>query len=177
LIGLTAVVMGLGILGSSGPDLDMLAWIAILAGLNIGFVWILTLFVAAQDTRLRFDRRAWARWACQPAIFFIAICVMTSGLPSATRFDLSRPALEQDASRAQAGAIIEPGLVGLVRVYGTTTDGDMTLFRVSTSEMSECDLAYAAADATHMAKWLADAWGARYYGHGWWFGCVGDTGD
>ena len=177
LISLTAIVMGLGILGSTGPDLDFLAWISILVGLNIGFVWIVLLIVSAQDTRLRFDRRTWARWASQPAIFFIAIAVMTSGVPSATRFELSRQALEQAAGRVQAGGTLEPGLIGLVQVYGTSTDGDITLFRISTSEMGGCDLAYAGADASRMAKWVNGAGGTKYFGHGWWFGCLGYSGD
>jgi hypothetical protein len=168
--------MGLGILGSTGPDLDTLGWLSILLGLNIGFVWIIALIVAAQDTRLRFDRRTWARWASQPAAFFIALAVMTSGVPSATRFELSRQALETAAGHVQAGGTIEPGLIGLVQVYGISTDGDITLFEI-TSDTNGCDLAYAGADTTRLAKWAAAAVNTKYYGHGWWFGCVGFNGD
>ena len=176
LIGLTAIVMGIGILGSTGPDLDTMGWIAILAGLNIGFVWIVLLIVAAQDTRLRFDRRTWARWAGQPAIFFIAIVLMTSGVPAAIRFDMSRPQLEQAAARAQAGSIANPGFVGLMQVYRTTTDGDMTLFEISASDRSNgCALVYAASNSTRLSNWLDSAWSIKQYGHGWWYGCQGGS--
>jgi hypothetical protein len=177
-IGLTAIVMVIGILGSTGPDLDTLGWIAILAGLNIGFVWIVTLIVSAQDTRLRFDRRTWARWACQPVIFFVAIAIMTSGVPASLRFEASRSALEQAAARAQAGNLSEPGLVGLIQVYRTTTDGGMTLFQISPSDMSaDCAIVYAGSDTTSLDKWFDNAWGVKPYGHGWWYGCEGYSSD
>jgi hypothetical protein len=176
LIALTALVLVVGIIGSTGPDLDFLMWGSILAGLTIGGVWLLTLIIVSADTRLRFDRKTWARWLTPPSIFFVGIMIMASGFPASARFEASRTALEQAAARAQAGDHFDAGWIGLVQVYDVQVDGTKTLFQISTSDYSsKCSLAYAGTDYAAMSAWVSTAWNVKSYGHGWWYGCQGQN--
>ena len=179
LVGLTAVVMSLAIVGSSGADLDFLAWTSILAGLTIGFLWLLLLIVAAQDTHLRFDSRTWARWGSMPAIFFLAVALISSGFPAVARFELSRPQFEQAAAHAQAGVKLQPQTIGSYQVYNVTMNGDIILFAIAASDADNgCALAYAGTDTDRLSQWLADhAWNVKAYGHGWWYECSGRPSD
>jgi len=178
LVGLLTLVMSLAIVGSSGPDLEFLAWTSILAGLTIGLLWLLLLIVAAQDTHLRFDRRTWARWGSMPAIFFLAVALMQSGFPAVSRFEFSRAAFEQAAANAQAGATFEPQTIGTYQVNDVTTNGDITQFTLSDSGDGECVLVYAGTDTKRLNQWLANnTWEAKSYGHGWWYSCGGGPSD
>lgn len=177
-VAVTLAVLGVGVVGSSGFDPGWLAFMSVLIGLNIGLVWIVAFIVAAQDTRLRISRRTWFRWALPPIIFFTAIALMSSGLPTTARFELSRPALGQAAADAQAGRQQAPGWIGLIDVHGIKVAGNTTLFALSSSDVSNgCSLGYFGADSRALDSWLGNSWNQRDYGHGWWYGCQGMPSD
>jgi hypothetical protein len=174
----TLVVLGVGVIGSSGFDFGWLAFLSVLIGLNIGLVWIIAFAIAAQDSRLGIGRRAWARWAVPPAIFFVAVALMMSGLPTTARFELSKPALEQAVADAQTGKQFDSGWIGLIDVHGIRIMGDTTLIDLSPWDWpGGCSLARAGADTSALDSWLSSSWNIRDYGNGWWYACEGGPSD
>jgi hypothetical protein len=178
-IGLTAVVMGLGVLASSESSFAgfWLPALSVLAGMTIGLVWVVAFFVASQETRLTISRRAWARWASPPAIFFLAVALMLSGVPRAARFELSRGSLDHAAASAQAGNHVGSGWIGLIDVYDVRVVGDATFFDTSTPESGE-GCAFVKFAGARRLNWSPDtAWNPHDFGGGWWYGCTGLSSD
>ena len=176
-IGLVAVLMGLAIVLSSGPKSD-LAFLAVGVGMNLGLVWVVAFIIGAQDTRLVISRRAWARWALPPAIFFVSVALMISGVPTTARFELSRSALDQAATRAQSGTQYGSGWIGLIEVKDVRVANGTTVVDVSdTDTQTNCEFIKLGADQTAIAGWLEYANNPRDYGGGWWYGCLGWSSD
>ena len=175
-IGLTVLTLAAGLVGSSGLDLGFLAFVSITAALTIGFVWIVAFAVAASDTRLAYSRRTWARWATPPAIFFVAVALMTSGFPTTTRFHLSQPALENAAVQARAGNQARAGWIGLLDVRQVRVVGQATFFDLQGGDQCSYALALRGNDPDVQA-WLDQAWNDTDYGDGWWYGCTSDYSD
>lgn len=177
-IGLTAAIMCLGVILSSDPN-NGPSWLAVGVGLNIGFVWLVAFIIGSQDTRLIISRRAWTRWALPPAIFFVAVALIVSGIPTTARFEMSRSALDQAAASAQSGNHVGSGWIGLIDVEDVRVVDGGTFFYVSVPESGQgCAFAkLGAADAQALNSWLGDSYGARDYGGGWWYGCTGYPSD
>jgi hypothetical protein len=177
---LTAVVMLLGVLASSESSFVARLWLPILsvfAGLNIGFVWLVAFSLVALNTRLLISRREWARWASPPAIFFLAVALMFSGLPKVGRFELSRGSLDHAAASARAGNHLGSGWIGLIDVYDVRVFGDATFFDTSTPESGE-GCAFVNFAGGQPINWNPDtAWNPRDFGGGWWYGCTGMSSD
>jgi hypothetical protein len=162
--------------GSSGLDLSFLAFLSIAAALTIGFVWIVAFAVVASDTRLANSRRTWARWATPPAIFFVAVALMTSGFPTTTRFRLSQPALENAAVQARSGKPVGAGWIGLFDVRQVRVVGQATFFDLQGTD--QCSYALGTSDNdSDVRAWLYNAWNATDYGDGWWYGCTSNYSD
>jgi len=172
-IGLVAAVMTIGVLASSDPD----AWLAVLSvmvGLNFGFVWIVAFIIGSQDTRLIISRRAWARWALPPLVFFVSVALIASGLPRDARFEMSRSALDHAAASAQAGTQYGSGWIGFIQVRDVRLDGDTTFFDTSASESGDgCAFVRFGTGTNAMSSWLGDSYNTHDYGGGWWYGCTG----
>jgi hypothetical protein len=178
-IGLTAVVMTLGVLASSESSFVAGFWLpalSVFAGLNIGLVWAIAFGLVALNTRLLVSRREWARWASPPAIFFFAVALMLSGVPGVARFELSRGQLDQAAASAQAGNRVGSGWIGLINVYDVRVFGDTTYFDTSTPASGEgCAFVKFAGSPSN---WSPDAaWNPHTFGGGWWYGCTGMSSD
>jgi hypothetical protein len=171
------IVLFVGLAASSQPSLGFLAAIMVFAALNIGVVWLIAFIIAANDTRLKISRVAWARWAGPPVAFFLAVTLMMSGLPGTVRFEYSRPALEQAATNAQAGAHYGDGWIGLTLVHDVRVNGAVTLFLMDSDWSGGCTLAYSPADNADLDTWRSNSWQVTDYGHGWWYGCAGYASD
>jgi predicted small integral membrane protein len=140
--------------------------------LSIGFVWVVAFSLMASSTKLNISRKAWARWASPPAIFFLAVALMLSGVPGVARFELSRGSLDQAAASAPAGNHVGSGWIGLIDVYDVRVLGDATFFDTSTPESGEGCAFVKFAGAPF--NWSPDtAWNPHYFGGGWWYGCTG----
>jgi len=178
-IGLTAVVMVLGVLGSSESSFAgfWLPALAVCVGLNIGVVWAIAFSLIATSTRLIISRRAWARWASPPAIFFLAVALMFSRLPRVERFEFSRGSLDQAAASARAGNHVGSGWIGFIDVYDVRVVGDDTFFDTSTPESGE-GCAFVKFAGARPLDWNPDtAWNPHDFGGGWWYGCTGMSSD
>ena len=175
-VGLTAVVMLLGVLASSDTD-NLFAMLSVVIGLNIGFVWLVAFIIGSQDTRLIISRRAWARWALPPAIFFVAVTLMVSGIPTTARFELSRGALDKAAASAQAGNRVGSGWIGLVDVHDARVVSGATFFDTSAPESGEGCAFVKFGDPSALNTWLGNSWNPHDYGGGWWYGCTGFNSD
>ena len=101
---LLVVVLGIGVVASSAPDLGPLLALSYLMGLTLGLVWLIAFWVAAGDTRLHMSRRSWARWAGIPVMCFACAALISSGLPLTARFEASRPALDRGDLAPQSKA-------------------------------------------------------------------------
>jgi hypothetical protein len=168
----TVFVVLAGICGSSLADLEWLTATALMVGLTIGLVWLIAFMIAANDTRMHYSRRVWARWVGVPAVCFASLALMWSGTPAVARFEWSRPALEQAAANAQAGTTYGSGWIGLEYVHDVRVDGKTTVFVESGDALSgECGLAYSA-DQSVVPAWVShnDDWTSL--GHGWWHWCT-----
>jgi hypothetical protein len=167
--------MGLGIVASSGAETG-LSLLAGSVGLTIGFVWMVAFIIGSQDTRLIFSRRAWARWTLPPAIFFISVALMMSGVPADARFELSKPAFDQAAVNARAGTSYGPGWIGLINVEDVRLDGDATFFDVSEPDSGySCVYANFPSQTDAVNSWLRNTYKLHGYGGGWWYGCAGPS--
>ena len=178
-IGLLAVVMLLGVLVSSDPNNPFLM-LSLAIGLNIGFVWLVAFLIGSQDTRLIISRRAWARWATPPVIFFVAVALMMSGIPTTARFELSRGALDQAAASAQSGNRVGSGWIGLIDVHDVRVVSGATYFDTSAPESGERCAFVKFADATAFNSWLDSTdstWQSHDYGGGWYHECSGFNSD
>ena len=176
---LLVVVLGIGVVASSAPDLGTLLSLAYLMGLTLGLVWLIAFWVAAGDTRLHMSRRSWARWAGIPVMCFACAALISSGLPLTARFEASRPALEQAAVRAESGEHFDSGWIGLMPVHEVRTLGHGTLFVLSGSgeTVDECGLAYSDNGISSLQSFLSDSYDVSSYGHGWWYWCSYPSGD
>jgi hypothetical protein len=166
------IVLFVGVAASSEPGLGFLVAMMVFAALNIGAVWLIAFIIAANDTRLKISRVAWARWAGPPIAFFLAVTLMMSGLPGTARFEYSRPALEQAAANAQASAHYDGGWIGLTLVHDVRVDGAVTLFQLDTDWSGGCALAYSPVENADLDAWRSNSWLVTDYGHGWWYGCA-----
>ena len=176
LYAMTALVLVAGIYGSSQPDLSTLLMIAVFAGLTIGLVWLISFWVAALDTRLQYSRRTWARWAGIPIMCFVCLTVIASGLPMTARFQLSKSALEQAATRVEAGDQYGPGWIGFYSVQGARRVNGTATFVLSGSWDQGCGLARTSGSSsdreTESGTYLVAS-----FGDGWWYWCSGGYGD
>jgi hypothetical protein len=175
-IGLIAVVMTLGLLASSDPG-NLFLMLSVAIGLTIGFVWLVAFIIGSQDTRLIISRRAWARWALPPVIFFVAVALMVSGIPTTARFELSRSSLDQAVASAQAGNRVGSGWVGLIDVHDARVVSGATFFDTSTPESQERCAFVKFGDLSALNAWLGNTWNPHDYGGGWWYGCTGFNSD
>lgn len=172
--GITALVMLVGLVGASGSDLGVVQGIAISISLLIGLIWLIALVMATQDTQLRFDRKGWLRWATPPAIFFIAVTLMATGLPATARFDLSEPNLHQTAVQITSDTDFGPRRIGLYEFYQVRVDGPNRFFDLTLPSDSNglCSFAYAPQNTDAFATWIRSAWDAKSIGPSWWYGCI-----
>jgi hypothetical protein len=167
-----------GIVGSSGNDFGFLGIVSVMAALTLGLLWLLCLAISAQDTRLAVPRRTQVRWAAPPVIFFVTLAFMLSGTTAVTRFELSRPALEQAVGHARAGDSFKPGWIGLMQIHGVRVTGETTIFDLSPWALDGgCHLAYSPGDNQDLETWFSDIRNVSDYGDGWWFGCAGESSD
>jgi hypothetical protein len=173
LYGITCFLTLLGLYGASLPELGPISMLAIFGGLTVGLVWLSAFLIASTDTRMHFSLAQWARWTGIPAICFLCITLMTSTVPVATRFELSRPALDQAVANVKAGHNYGRGWIGLIPVDSVRVSGSTTLFSTSGSAAShdECGLAYDPSGPPDSSDWLDNADGVTDYGNGWWHWC------
>jgi hypothetical protein len=170
----TAFLALAGLYGASLPDLGGLAFLAVMAGLCVGLVWLIAFGIAANDTRMHFSRATWARWVGIPAMCFACLGLMMSGIPATTRFELSRPALAQAAADARSGTHFGPGWIGLMPVKEVRVVGPVALFVLSGSSEygDECGIASGDSADSRVQSWLNGAYDVSDYGQGWWYWCT-----
>jgi hypothetical protein len=106
LVALIVVSLGAIALATSTPW-DTLALLP--AGLSLwagaGTVWLIKLGLAAFRDGLPAIRARWRRWLAPLAVGVLGFVVAVSGISFQARFELSRSALDEAASRADAGRL------------------------------------------------------------------------
>jgi hypothetical protein len=124
------------------------------------------LFVAASwlDKNRSALRRTRAGWLGMAALGFSLLALIVLDVPTAARFDLSRPALDQAAARAEAGDRVDPGWIGLMPVESIRRQTDGTIVFVVTQFRlggGSCGLAHNGQrepSAADRGRRMADGW-------------------
>jgi hypothetical protein len=162
--------LSLGVSGSSLPGWNLgLVLDAFMAGSAIAVIWGVCFVAAAVNTPVRMSRRALARWLGIPALGFVGLALMLSGIPMTVRFELSRAALDQAAARAAAGQTVDPGWVGLIPVDSVSQEGGEAYFFVAgTGLFGPCALVHEQGSSKPTWPQIQD------FGRGWWLSCEGD---
>jgi hypothetical protein len=169
----TVAVLLVGLIASALSDLGGAVFLAEMIGLLIGLVWLGGFWAAVVETHLRLSRRTWARWVAIPLMCFTTLALVNSGVPMYADIQLSKPALEQAAARAEAGQPHGAGWIGFVWVHDVRVSGGATLFLVTQGDWSVgCGLAYEAGTGTAaLETWLANSYQDTDYGDGLWGWC------
>jgi hypothetical protein len=174
---ITVVVLVLWVVASQ-PDFPevpaAVVAVAVSLGLLVGLVWIICFALTASETRLRMPAGAWARWLCIPAMALLTWALVQSDLPVTARFEVSRGQLEQAAARAETGAQVEAGWVGLIHVQAVRVTNGTTVFVLFGDEREVsggCGLAYADGRDPGLSAWAIQPWLVEDYGHGWRYWC------
>jgi hypothetical protein len=113
---ISVVVVLIGIYDSSlpgGTGISVAVW---LAGWIMAMVWFVAFVIGANESRLSIGSRTWARWVGIPAIGVLFVAMVSTNVPTSTRFQLSRPSLDAAASDARAGHSPSSGWIGLMPV-------------------------------------------------------------
>jgi len=109
-----------------------------------------------------------------PALVIACIALIANEVPASVRFDLSRPALERAAARAQAGEQVAPGEIGLIPVSGLKViPGGTTLFFVSDASglTFDCGYAYNPRQKPDVTAEPNDSLSESPLANGWWVFC------
>jgi hypothetical protein len=173
---ITILVLGMLVVASQ-PDLSGMSGTAVVVGLTAGagiaLVWGICFALEMQATQLRMPTRTWASWLGVPVVALLALALSWSNLPMTARFEMSRSSLEEAAARAEAGATVGPGWIGLVHVEGVAVTDGTTVFVLYGDGigLEGCGLAYAHGRDPGMNSWESQPWLVVDYGHGWWYEC------
>jgi hypothetical protein len=172
-------VLLVGLVADGLSDLGGVVFLAVMIGLLIGLVWFAGFWASVVETHLRLSRRTWARWLGIPLMCFTTLALVNSGAPMYADVQLSKPALEQAAARAEAGQHYEAGWIGFVWVHDVRISNGATLFLLTQGDWSEgCGLAYEAGTGTAaLETWLANSYQDTDYGDGLWGWCSYDSSD
>jgi hypothetical protein len=162
--------VSLGVCGSSLPGWNLgLVLDAFMAGSAIAVIWGVCFVAAAVNTPVRMSRRALARWLGIPALGFVGLALMLSGIPMTVRFELSRAALDQAAARAAVGHTVDPGWIGLIPVDWVSQEGGEAYFFVAGSGwFGPCALVHEQGSSKPTWPQIQD------FGGGWWLSCEDD---
>ncbi|HEX7491417.1 MAG TPA: hypothetical protein VF337_06915 [Candidatus Limnocylindrales bacterium] len=135
-----------------------------LTGLAIG--WFILGAVAVKRTHLRIGLRAWARGLCIPVIVALCFELLATSAPLRLRFELSRTAFQQAASRVQAGQVVDGGNIGLFQIDRVLELPNGVWFEdLSLGFIDPCGLAYSPSGRPEITRLGTDL------GGGWWIAC------